>query len=337
MKVLIDIGHPAHVHYFRNLISLLKERDYEIMVIARDRYPILDLLDTYGVAYYSRGKGSNTKIGKLIYLFIGNLNNLYRSLIFNPDLLISHGGTYTAFISWLLRKKSITTEDTEHAVNSHKLALPFTTYMMTPSFFKKNLGKKQVRFNSFMELAYLHPTYFKPNKKVLHKYKLVAKKYILFRFVDWKAHHDNVTKILSDKDKIEIVNFTAKFATPIISSEGTLPDKISEYEIHIEPEDFHSLLHFAALHIGEGATTASESVLVGTPAIYINPLKVSNIDLQATYGLAFHLLDKNEIMKCAERILNEDINEYTTKWKHLLDENIDFTEYLLNFITTKIN
>ena len=25
MKVLFDIGHPAHVHYFKNLIKLLKQ------------------------------------------------------------------------------------------------------------------------------------------------------------------------------------------------------------------------------------------------------------------------------------------------------------------------
>lgn len=336
MRVLFDIGHPAHVHYFRNLIKILEKNNHKVLVIARDRYPIFELLDYYEIEYYSRGKGSDSRIGKMFYLIFGNFHNFYKSIFFKPDLLISHGGTYTAFISWLLRKKSITTEDTEHAINSHKLALPFTTYMLTPHFFKKELGSKQVRFKSFMELAYLYPKYFTPDEKVLDKYNLRNKKYVLFRFVNWTAHHDNVDKIVSVKDKIEIVRALSEKIMPVISSEGKTPNEIKEYEIKIEPQDFHSLLFYASLHIGEGATTASESVLVGTPAIYINPLKVSNIELQKQFGLSEQILKKEVVIEKAKSILNTDLEIYPKKLKKLLDKHIDFTEYMYDFIIYKV-
>jgi predicted glycosyltransferase len=36
MKVLIDMGHPAHVHFFKNTIWELEKRGHEVKVTARD-------------------------------------------------------------------------------------------------------------------------------------------------------------------------------------------------------------------------------------------------------------------------------------------------------------
>ena len=32
MRILFDIGHPAHVHYFKNLIELLKKNGNQILI-----------------------------------------------------------------------------------------------------------------------------------------------------------------------------------------------------------------------------------------------------------------------------------------------------------------
>jgi hypothetical protein len=37
MKVLIDIGHPAHVHFFRNAIRELESKGHAVKVTARDK------------------------------------------------------------------------------------------------------------------------------------------------------------------------------------------------------------------------------------------------------------------------------------------------------------
>jgi predicted glycosyltransferase len=31
-KIIIDIGHPAHVHHFKNLIKEMKEDGYDVVV-----------------------------------------------------------------------------------------------------------------------------------------------------------------------------------------------------------------------------------------------------------------------------------------------------------------
>ena len=47
------------------------------------------------------------------------------------------------------------------------LTMPFTDVILTPKSFTTDLGEKQIRINSFKELAYLHPNWFRPNRDVL--------------------------------------------------------------------------------------------------------------------------------------------------------------------------
>jgi len=53
--------------------------------------------------------------------------------------------------------------------------------MVVPNFFpsKGNV----LKYNGFKELAYLHPNYFVPNKKILEDYDLEQDKYVFIREV----------------------------------------------------------------------------------------------------------------------------------------------------------
>ena len=68
MRIIIDIGHPAHVHYFKNLIKILKSNGNKILVIARDKEVTFDLLNAYKIDYLSRGNGGSSYFGKGISL-----------------------------------------------------------------------------------------------------------------------------------------------------------------------------------------------------------------------------------------------------------------------------
>ena len=37
MRLLIDMGHPAHVHFFKHAIRVLEGRGHEVKVTARDK------------------------------------------------------------------------------------------------------------------------------------------------------------------------------------------------------------------------------------------------------------------------------------------------------------
>ena len=47
MKILIDIGHPAHIHYFKNFIFKSIKAGNEIKIVARDKEVTIDLLKSY--------------------------------------------------------------------------------------------------------------------------------------------------------------------------------------------------------------------------------------------------------------------------------------------------
>lgn len=109
---------------------------------------------------------------------------------FKPDFFVGLGSVRGAHVSKLMRKTSITFNDTEPGTYQNKiLCSPFTDAILTPSCFKKDLGKKQIRYNGYHELAYLHPNYFKPNPAILDELGLSRDdKFIILRFVAWKSY-----------------------------------------------------------------------------------------------------------------------------------------------------
>jgi len=334
MKILIDIGHPGHVHYYKNLILDKQFSDLEFMVIARDKEPIPTLLSINNINFVKRKPGRLTKIGKLWYLIYGNLFLLRKAMKFKPDILLSHGGIYTALAGFLLKNEVITTEDTELATLSHKISRRFSNYILTPSVFSVNLGKKQRMFDSYMEYAYLNDTYFKKDDKVLSKYGLNKDdRYVLIRLVDWTAHHDFDVEKLSANDKTDIINELSKNYKLILSYETSIPKNLEKYVLNIEPQDLHHLLAYASLYIGEGATTASEAAILGTPAIYVNPMQVCYCkDQEDNYQLSYNLMNKVSILEKAKELLGVDKSEYIRRAQIMAEDKIDTTKFLYNFI-----
>ena len=334
MRILIDIGHPGHVHYYKNLIKRIKYADLEFLVIARNKEPIPSLLKSFDIKYKLRHEGKYSKLGKLLYLIYGNFFLCKQAIKFKPNVLLSHGGIYTALASVLLRKITITTEDTELATLSHSISKRFSSYILTPKVFSVDLGKKQVKFNSYMEYAYLHHDYFQKKESVLEKYGLNQdKKYILVRLVDWTAHHDFDVEKVSYDDKMEIISELSKHCRIVLSYETSIPETLKKYTLNIVPEDLHHILAFASLYIGEGATTASEASILGTPAIYINPMQVCYCkDQEENYDLSFNLTRKDLIIEKAKELLLIDKDDFITRAENMAADKMNTTEFLYKFI-----
>ena len=68
-------------------------------------------------------------------------------------------------------------------------------------------------------------------------------------------------------------------------TESELPADLEPYRIHIPIEQMHHVQAAAALFVGESATMASESVCLGTPAIYIDQVGRGYTDEEAREGL----------------------------------------------------
>ena len=337
MKILIDIGHPGHVHYFKNLIWNLESKNHELFVVARDRGVIKELLDGYNIKFFNRGTGRNSKIGKLTYMIEADIKLLFISLKIKPDLYLSFSSPYAAQVSSILRIPSIVLNDTEHTDSMHaKFTYPFSTVIMTPSCYLNDLGKKQIRFKSVVESLYLSKLNYQPNESI-RKYLKIKRneKYIILRFVSWNAHHDFGQSGIDLETKRELVRILKEKYRIFISSEGKLDEEFEPYKIQINPNMMHDVLAHASLFIGESATMASESVLLGTTAVYINSLPLMGyLKMEKDAGLLFHFDSSSGVPNFVKKLIQNENSLSTAKERsiELQKKFIDPTRFLVWFI-----
>lgn len=334
MRILIDIGHPGHVHLFKNFAKAMQAKGHEFLFTCRQKEFEIELLKAEGFNFKSFGNKFNTTIGKVFGLLKFGFLEFVSGLKFKPDVMMSHGSPYAAQASFFLRKPHISLEDTGN-MEQVKLYLPFTDCVLTSNAFHKELGEKQVRYAGYHELAYLHPNNFEPNVEVFKHLKIdPSEKFTLLRFVSWNASHDINQSGLSLLEKRKIIKLLEQTHKVFISAEGELPKEFEKYRIQIPPEEMHNVLAFADLFIGEGATMASECAVLGTPAVYINSITAGTINEQVDYGLVFNYTDGSHVLDKIKELLRDENRKSTFQHrrKQLLEYKIDVTAFMVWFV-----
>jgi predicted glycosyltransferase len=338
MRIFIDIGHPAHVHYFKNFIKIMKNHGHIFFVSARNRSIIFSLLKTYNISYYDRGKGKDGVIGKLFYMIGADFKLLSKALKFKPDIFISFASPYAAQTAWLLRIPHVVLDDTEHARFGHFFYKPFSKVFLNPGCFKKDFGKRQIRFNSYSELFYLHPNNITTHTEIFTLPGIAGnEKFALLRFVSWKASHDIRQSGLDLQTKKRLVNILLENKYKVfISTEGENNDLLfDQYLINISPDLIHHVMEHANLLVTEGATMASECAMLGTPAIYVNSLDAGTLREQEDKYQLIHGFRSSEgvIEKVLEIINSQNVEEiYHFRRTKMLSEKIDPTAFLVWFV-----
>lgn len=340
MRILIDIGHPAHVHLFKHFAWNMQEKGHVVFFTAREKEYEIYLLTHYNFNFRSFGKHYKTRRGKLTGLLKFNLLLLFVSIKFRPDIFLSHGSIYFAHISWLLQKPHISFEDTFN-FEQIRLYKPFTSVILTGNYPHPELGGKNIDFPGYHELAYLHPKRFQHIKN--YGYTLLGlnndDNYVVLRFVAWKATHDRGHFGLSTQMKKKIVLTFSKYAKVYISSEDPLPSELTKYKLHTPPEEIHHILCDAILVFGESATMITEAALLGTPGIYIDTSgRLYTDELENKYGLVFNFTEspidqQRALMKGVEILQKKDFKKIINEIKNkMLQDKIDVTGYLIWFI-----
>jgi predicted glycosyltransferase len=335
MKVLIDIGHPGHVHLFRNFAHIFVQRGHQVHFTLREKEYETELLRHTGLPFTCLGKHYSSSVGKLWGLFVYNIRVLLIGIRFKPDVFLSHGSLYTLLSALILRKPNISFEDTGNH-EQVRLYLPFTSAVLTSDSFPHRYGSKQVFYNGYHELAYLHPDYFQPDPHVLKELGLAeGEVYSVVRFVAWRASHDRYQSGLTADNKLEIIKHLSKHGRVFISSESSLPNSLEIYRFPLGPDRLHHALAYASLFVGEGATMASESAVLGTAAIYINTFVPGIIKDQAEkYGLISCFTAFEGVLGKIEALLNNTHLKSETKEdsKRLINCKCDVTAFLVKFI-----
>lgn len=334
MRIIIDIGHPAHVHLFKNMAWKLLKNGHNILFTLREKEFETELLHSYGFQYKSFGRKYSSMFGKLAGLLKFDYLETITALKFKPDLFLSHGSIYAAHASAILRKPHIALEDTG---NWEQIALyrPFSNAILSPDIIGENLGSKHILYPGYHELAYLHPRYFSADPSIYRLLEIPEHSpFAILRFIGWNATHDIGKSGFSSKFKNEIINHLSSKMKVFLSSEKKSNDEFSAYYINIPPEHMHDALSFATLYVGEGTTMAAEAAVLGTPSFYVSNVRGQNCEDLEKYGLAFNFRNSDGVIKKIDEVLGlpNVKQEWQLRKERVLSEKIDLTAFLCWFL-----
>ena len=338
MRILIDIGHPAHAHFFRNPIRLLVEHGHEVIVTSRDKEMALDLLDHFGIEHVSLsalGKGGIFSLG---YELIVRDYRLYRIVSKQrPDVMAAIGGVFISHVGRLTGIPSLVFYDTENASLQNAITYPFASTVITPTCYKAWLPRgRSVRYRGYHELSYLHPKYFHPDReKALGNGLAATGDTFLLRLVSWKASHD-LREGHWTVDLVErLVAKLEALGKVLISSEGPLPGALERRRYAGDPAEIHHVMAFCRAYVGESATMASECAVLGIPAVYAAETGRGYTDEQdERYGLVKNIrrLEWDRIEQAVDSILGEHESRWAEARSALLSDTIDVAEFVTEFI-----
>ncbi len=336
MRILVDLTHPAHVHFFKQAIWQWKDRGHQVFITSRKKDINIELLNSYGIEHIcisEYGKG----LPGLFKELIARDYRLYKlARKFSSDILLAVGGVSVAHVGRLIGKPSIVFYDSEFAKLSNRITFPFTDVICTPSCYKEHIGNKQVRYNGYHELAYLHPNWFKPDPNILTEVGLTENdRFFVLRFVSWAAAHDIGQRGFSHEGVEKLITELQKCGKVIITSEAELPQRLKKYYFSLSPDKMHDLLYYATMYIGEGVTMASEAAILGTPSIFVSSLTAGTIEeLKNKYNLMYCLSDEGETISKVEELIKKDNlkNEWRKRRELMLRDKIDVTKWMIDFV-----
>ncbi len=333
MRVLIDIGHPAHVHFFRKPIQLLHSRGHDILVTSRVKEIAVELLDALEIPHTilsSKKNGGLISLGK--ELISRNLRLLKVVREFKPNIMAAIGGVNIAHVGKLTGIPSLVFYDTENATLQNAITYPFASCVIVPRCYEAWLPKnKHIRYAGYHELSYLHPKYFSADRTIALRNGLSSTRDTFFiRLVSWKASHDIGEKGWNSELVSQFVAFLEEHGEVIISSENTLGTGLEKYRYKGNPAEVHHVMAFCRAFIGESATMASECAVLGVPAIYAATTGRGYTNEQETrYGLVTNIrvITLDAIKTAVDNVLAQPASTWPLRHQKLLADTIDVAEY----------
>lgn len=341
------MGHPAHFHLFKNTIILLKEAGHDVKILIKKKDILEDLLKNQGWDFtniHSKERG-DSKFKIALSLLKREFALLKIVLQYKPHLMagtsaeITHIGKITRIPSIVVNE-----DDADVVPLFAKIAYPLATTILAPNCC--DCGKwnyKKTGYESYHELAYLHPNHFKADEAIVRKY-IQEKDFIILRFAKLNAHHDEGRKGIDDELALKLIELVSSHGRVYITSERALSKELEPYRISINPLHIHHAMAFAKMYIGDSQTMAAEAAVLGTPSIRFNDF-VGEIgyleELENTYQLTFGIMTsdrENLFKKIKELIEQNNLRElFQSRKEIMLNEKTDLSVLMKNLFLKYCN
>lgn len=340
MKYIFELNHPKHYYQFKYVMHTLQQHGHEIMVLARDKDVLLDVLKEEGEPYTIFGKHHKSMRAKVMGTFNLVKNYIAIARRFQPDMIVSKGSWYGCFTAKVLGKQSVIFPDSEVVKVTNNYVVPMCTKVITPQPFQLNYGPKHTRIAGIFEDCYLAPEVYQPKTDFIARYGM-KQPYAVIRFVGWFANHDVGNNGFTLEEKIRLVKTLSEHMQVYISSEGNLPDELKQYQLPTPASIIHDVLSAADLYIGDSQTMAAEAALLGTPAIrsnsFVGPNDMSNfIMLQDKCGMLFNIAKPADAIEKALELAKQSRKaEWMDKRRKYYESIGDINASIVNILENK--
>jgi len=328
---------------FKYSIQELKKHGHEVTVVIRPK-DVLEQLCIESNLNYIKIK-DRPKNGGMVRLGWSLLEKDLEVLKIvkkeKPDQLIGSDGTL-ARIGFLKKIPSFEySEDDAEAIKLYAiLSFPFYTNIICPEVTSAWLWTyKKIGYNSYHELAYLHPNHFTPDKNVVNKYFPSDETFFILRFAKLTAHHDMGIKGITNEIATQIIRILEPYGKIYITSERELQPEFEKFRIQIRALDMHHILAFASIFIGDSQTMAAEAGVLGTPFVRFNDFvgRLSYLnEMEQVYQLGYghKTNDVSGMLNSIKTLVENKDRKMITKEKRqkMLFEKIDFAKFQLWFI-----
>lgn len=344
-NILIDIGHPAHVHLFKYFIRDLQLKGYNTFVLTKEVDSIVKLLNIYGIRFTSLGRKPDSILAKYLFQIV----IIAKTILFIRKHKIGAGIGISMTLPIVARFTGIKTfgldDDDTAATPVFARFINQSDYVLTPDcLMHENRGLNQISYPSFHELAYLHPDRFVPDSTVLRDAGIKQQEpFFVLRFNAFKAHHDGGAGGLNPEQKQKLIQVLKVYGKVYITTENELESEFEIYRLPVSPEKIHSFLYYATMFVGDSQTMTTEAALLGTPAFKCNSfagkLSIPN-EIENRYHLCYSYLpgdfDKM-LMNILAHLEMLDLKKvFAGRREKMLADKIDFTSFLDQFVNEKL-
>ncbi len=341
MTILVHIGHPAHVHLFRNCMRAWEQRGHRVVVAIRERGIIAALLRAYGFSFVVASRARTGRLGQACELLVHDWHVWCLAVREKADLLIGTS-VAAAHVSRVTRARSIIFEedDADQVALFARLTYPFADRIVIPDCLRDTRTDRHVTYKSYHELAYLHPNHFAPDAAVLGEAGLEpGERLFILRHVALTAFHDVREQGFNAEHIRELVAQLSQKGRVIITAEGDLPEDLAPYQFSPPPHRILDLLAHASLVVSDSQTMTAEAAVLGVPSVRCNSFvgRLSYLEeLEHRYGLTFGFHPGEEAAmnaKVNELLADPDLaEEWQRRRQAMLADKVDAAQWITDFV-----
>lgn len=342
MRILIDILHPAHVHFFRNFIVEMRGRGHEFRILSREKDVATELLDAYELDHtvISTQRPGRLRLAGELARRVAATGRIIRG--FRPDVMLGLMGPSIALAGRLHRTRTLVFYDNETTHRLNQGVARLADAWISPRGFQRDYGARHLRYDGYHELAYLHPARFTPEPERLRRHGLdPAAPFSLLRFVAWESIHDGGESGFSVAGKCRAIATLSRLGPVYISSERPLPPEFERHRLSLPVEDIHHALACATVVVGESSTMASEAACLGSHAVFCSRSgRGVNDEQERRYGLVRNFTGgrEREALAWLERLAGRDPRaikrEAQERRETMLRDVVDVTGFLMDYVET---